>query len=208
MAEDLLILIPVLLLFAGAFGALIWQGIKEWKKTDQEIISNYLILAASLFGSDKTPLKTHLQRFLSTVAFVVFVVFHFRARDSSPIPYIFCGIALLISGFPLLRALLGRNRDTSEEQAYREGALIAVIIGLITSGFFCFFIGIGSWHGAWWFVCPPGLIFLFNASRPLVAGLRILFRREKDPGEKHVRKRKDIDPWDRPDTDNSKYQRK
>ena len=60
-------------------------------------------------------------------------------------------------------------------------------------------MGIGIWHGAWWFVCPPGLIFMLLFSRPLIAGLRILLRREKDPGEKHINKRRDPDPWDRPD---------
>ena len=194
-----LLLIPIILLFIGGFYVLLRQGIQEWKKTDQEIVSDYLILAASLFGDQKTATKTLVTRFLSTVAFVVFVVCEFRHRDSSPIPYILCGVSLLISGFPLLRALLGWKRNPSDEQMYREAALIAVIIGLVTCGFFCFFMGIGTWHGVWWFVCPPGLIFLYNSARPLVAGLRILFRREKDPGEKHINKRNAPDPWDRPD---------
>ena len=197
MKGDLLILIPVVLLFAGAFGVLLWQGIKQWKKTDKEILSDYLILAASLFTSEKTETKALVQRFLATVAFVVFVLI--KMPHGSPVPYIFCGIALLISGLPLLGALLGWNWDTSDEQAYREGALIAILVGLVACGFFCFFMGIGIWHGVWWFTCPPGLIFLFNFARPLVAGLRILFHKEKDPGEEHINRRQDKDPWDRPD---------
>lgn len=197
MEGDLLILIPIILLFVGAFAVLLRQGIREWKKSDKEIVSDYLILAASLFSSEKAEKKSLVRRFLATAAFVAFVLI--KTGNRSPAPYIFCGIALLLSGLPLLRVLLGWSRDTSDEQAYREGALIAVLIGLVSCGFFCFFIGIGTWHGAWWFVCPPGLIFLVNASRPLVAGLRILFRKEKDPGEKHISKRKDPDPWDRPD---------
>ena len=35
-----------------------------------------------------------------------------------------------------------------------------------------------------------------------------LFCFHKDKGEHHVRKGKEIDPWDRPDIDISKYQRK
>jgi cytochrome c oxidase assembly factor CtaG len=197
MEGNLLALIPVLLLFAGAFGLLLRRGIKEWRKTDKEIISEYLILAASLFGNQKTEIKTLVQRLLATVVFVVF--FLFKEPNHSPAPYIFCGIVLLISGFPLLGVLLGRNRETNEEQAYRQGALVAVAINLAACCFFCFFIGIGTRHGVWWFVSPPGLIFLVNLSRPLVAGIRLLIRKEKDPGEKHIKKCKTKDPWDRPD---------
>ena len=192
------LLIPlIILIFVIGFGFFAFQVIKLWKNTDREIVSDYLLLAASLFVSDAKETKVLVQRFLAVVAFVIFVFI--KMRNGSPVPYIFCGIALLISGLPLLRALLGWNRDTSEEQAYREGALMATLIGLITSGFICAFMAIGIWHGVWWFVCPPGLIFLGFFSRPLVAGLRILFRKEKDPGEKHINKRKDSDPWDRPD---------
>lgn len=197
MKGDRLILIPVILLFVGAFAVLLWQSVKQWKKTDKEIISDYLILSASLFVSDAREIKTLLRRFLASAAFCAFVLI--KGPNESVAPYIFCGIALLISGLPLLSALLGWNRDTSDEQIYRGGALIAVIVGLIGCGFFCFFMGVGTWHGVWWFVCPPGLIFMSHFARPLVAGLRILLRKEKDPGEKHINRRKDPDPWDRPD---------
>ena len=197
MWDKLLGLIPVILLFVGAFGAVLWQGIKEWKKSDKEIVSSYLVLSAYLFVSDTKETKKLARRFLATVAFAAFVLI--KMRNGSIAPYIFCGIALLISGLPLLGALLGWNRNTSDEQAYREGALTAILVGFVGCGFFCFFMGVGIWHGVWWFVCPPGLIFLANFSRPLVAGIRILLRREKDPGEKHINRRKDIDPWDRPD---------
>ena len=195
--EGTLVLILVILLFAAAFGALLVLSIRQWKKPDREIISDYLILAASLFHADTKDLKPLALRFLSSVAFVAFVLV--KLRNGSPVPYLFCGGALLLTGLPLLGALLGWSRDTSDEQAYREGSLIAILIGLATCGFFCFFMGIGIVHGVWWFVCPPGLIFLSFFARPLVAGLRILFFKEKDPGEKHVRKHRDIDPWDRPD---------
>ena len=197
LADKNLILIPIILLFVFAFGALLWLSIKQWKKPDQEIVSDYLVLSASLFTSDTKETKPLALRFLASAVFAAFVLIRFR--DGSPAPFIFCGIVLVVCGFPLLGALLGWNRNTSDEQAYREGALVAVLIGIVTCGFFCFFIGIGIWHGVWWFTCPPGLIFLSLFSRPLVAGLRILFRKEQDPGEKHINKRKDIDPWDRPD---------
>ena len=35
-----------------------------------------------------------------------------------------------------------------------------------------------------------------------------LFCFHKDKGEHHIRKDREIDPWDRPDIDISKYQRK
>ena len=199
MTGNLLSLIPIILLFVGAFGFLLWRGLREWKKTDKEIVSEYLVAAASLFSAQKAEIKTLLQRLLTTVVFVVFVLT--KAPKHSPAPYIFSGIVLLFAVLPILSAVLNRNGGTNEEQAYRQGALVAVIINLAACGFFCFFIGIGTWHGVWWFVCPPGLIFLVNFSRPLIAGLRILLRREKDPGEKHINKRKDPDPWDRPDID-------
>lgn len=199
MNRKLLTLIPVILLFVGAFAVLLWQSIKQWKKTDKEIVSDYLLLSASLFASNAKDTGMLIRRFLASAAFCAFVLI--KTRSGSAAPYIFCGIALLITGLPLLHALLGWNRNSSDEQAYREGAVLAILVGLIGCGFFSFFMGIGSWHGVWWFVCPPGLIFMSHFARPLVAGLRILFRREKDPGEKHVRKHKDIDPWDRPDKD-------
>jgi hypothetical protein len=195
--DKLLTLIPVIVLFAGAFAALLWQSVKQWKKSDKEIISDYLILSASLFVSNTKETNTLVRRFLASVAFCAFVLI--KMRNGSIAPYIFCGIVLLVSGLPLLRALLGWNHDASDEQAYREGALAAILVGLFGCGFFCFLMGIGTWHGVWWFVCPPGLIFMSHFARPLVAGLRILFRKEKDPGEKHINKRKDPDPWDRPD---------
>lgn len=192
------LLIPlVIALFVGAFGVLLWQSIQQWKKSDKEVVSDYLPLSGLLFTSDTKKTKTLVLCFLGTVAFVIFIMI--KMRNGSPEPYILCGIALLSTGLPLLGALLGWNRGISDEQTYREGALAAILVGFFTSGFFCFFVGIGIWHGAWWFVCPPGLIFLSYFTRPLVAGLRILFRREKDPGEKHISKRKDSDPWDRPD---------
>lgn len=197
MEGNLLALIPVILLFTGAFGLLLWQGIKAWKKTDREIVSDYMVLSAYLFGADTKKLSILVLRFLAAAAFAAFVLT--KIRDGSPAPYIASGIALLVTGFPLLGAFLGRNRDETKDQAYREGALVAILVGVATCGFFCFFMGMGILHGVWWFVCPPGLIFLCNCARPLVAGIRLLLRKEKDPGEKHINKRKTKDPWDRPD---------
>lgn len=192
-----LILIPVVLLFVVAFGILLRQSIRLWKQRDEEIVSEYLPAAAFLCGSDGTDLKTHGQRFASTALFCAFVLY--RTRGRSKISYLFCGVALILLAIPLIRAWLGKTRKQPEGPDYRAASVVAIAVGLIPCAFFCAFMGIGTYHGVWWFVCPPGLIFLSLFSRPLVAGLRILFRKEKDPGEKHVRKHKDIDPWDRPD---------
>lgn len=197
LAETNLILIPVIALFVLVFGIMVWQSIGLWKKPDKEILSEYLVLAVYIFASDVKETKTLVQRFLAAGAFAAFVLY--KMRNGSLAPYLFCGALLLITGLPLLRALLTRNREKQDGPDYREGAAAAIIVGLITCGFMCFFIGIGVYHGVWWFVLPPGLIFLSLFSRPLAAGVRFLLHKEKDPGEQHINRRRDIDPWDRPD---------
>jgi hypothetical protein len=102
-------------------------------------------------------------------------------------------------GIPLLVAWKGRKGN--QERKVRTETIIALILGLISCGFFCTFIGIGVYHGVWWFVCPPGLVFLSFFSRPLVAAVRTLLgvSTPRDRGEGHVRREKELDPWDRPD---------
>lgn len=196
-----LVLIPVGLAFLIGFGVMLSQGIKQWKKPDEEILADYLPAAAFLSGTDGVNPKTHAGNFARTVVTVIVILVFTSGRSGRiPTPFLlFLVVGLLLTGFPLLRAWLGKKRKQAEGPDYRAAAVIALLLGLITTGFICFWIGIGVFHGAWWFVCPPGLIFLSLFARPLVAGLRFLFRREKDPGENHINRRQDADPWDRPD---------
>lgn len=204
-ANQNLVLIPVVLAFALGFGILIAAAVKEWKKSDEEVLAGFSELAAYFTGGKEVSLREHRKRFLAALSVAGFALVRTRDRHS----LIFLGIAVLLFGVPLLMAMRG-NRE-KKERLVKPEAIIALILGLLTCGFFCFFVGIGVYHGAWWFVLPPGLCFLSFFSRPLVAAVRTLLnvpRLRRDKGEGHVRRGKEMDPWDRPDRDQSAYNRK
>ena len=195
------ILILIAGIFIGGFIALIWHGIKEWKKTDEEIIANYIPMTAFFRGTDARTPQQKVTNFFGAVAVVAFFLYNTREHPGAIGRYIICGIILLIFCLPLLRSWFESIRGTEDSKPNRvqPEVIASIIIGLIPCGFMCFFIGIGIYHGVWWFVLPPGSIFLFIFSRPLVAGIRILLSGHRDTGETHLRKGREVDPWDRPD---------
>lgn len=186
------LLIPVVAgVFILGFGMLLWQAIKEWKKPDEEIVSGYRQMAGFFQGSGQFTLAQRMRLFLGVIAIDALFLHNAREYPGAVGRYIICAVSLLLFGVPLLRAWLVKNQDAAPRQhKLRPEAVAAVIASLVPVGFMCFFIGIGTYHGAWWFVLPPGLIFLTMFTRPLVAGIRILL---KDTS------RKEIEPWDRPD---------
>ncbi len=144
---------PILILIAGvfivAFGAMIWHGVKEWKKTDDEIISNYIPLAAFFRGTDTRTSQQKITHFVGVVAVAALFLYNSREYPGAISRYIICGISLLIFGMPLLRPWFAKIRGTEDPKPNRiqPEIIAAIITGLIPSGFMCFFIGIGTYHG-------------------------------------------------------------
>ena len=198
-------LIPVALAFLLGFGLLLGASVKEWKKTDEEVLAGFSELAAYFTGGKEVSLSERKKRFLAALSVAGFALV--RTRDGHSL--IFLGIAVLLFGIPLLTAMRGKGEK--KERLVKPETIAALILGLLPTGFMCFFMGIGVYHGAWWFVLPPGLCFLSFFSRPLVAALRTLMKvpgLRRDRGEGHVRQGRERDPWDRPDRDVSQYKRK
>lgn len=182
-----LILIPVGLALVLGMGVLLVTGIREWRKPDEEILKGFFPVAVYFTGPVKGDLKTHAGNFLRTAVFMVaFMVFTSYRNRRIPVPFlIILGITLLILGIPMLRIWLGKASAETNGPPYKAAAFIALLLGLVTTGFFCFWIGIGIYHGVWWFSVPLGIPFFILFSRNLAAGVRYL-----------VKSRKPKDPWD------------
>ena len=204
-ADKNLVLIPVAAAFLLGFGVLLGVSVKEWKKSDVEVLAGFSELAAYFTGGKEVSLRERQKRFLAALGVAGFALVRTRDRHS----LIFLGIVVLLFGVPLLMAM--RSKGEKKERLVKPETIAALILGLLPTGFMCAFMGIGVYHGVWWFVCPPGLIFLSFFSRPLVAALRTLLKVpavRRDRGEGHVKQGKETDPWDRPDRDMDRYRRK
>ena len=201
LVEMNLILPAVAIILFAVFGAMFLHFLKEWKKTDEEIVSGFLPFVSYFRGTDQRSFKDKALHFFC--AFVVLSVFLHRTKefDGALGRYFLCAISLLWIGTPMFRELLAKFRGTVEAKPpqMRTEVIIAIIVGLLPTAFMCFFCGIGIYHGVWWFTVPTGLVFLTFFTRPLVAGIRILFAKQEDTGENHIQKGHEFDPWDRPD---------
>lgn len=197
----------VIALFATVFGILLIQGIKEWKKSDEEVLSAYDIFKSFQPKEGTGTKKTMLRALLGSGVLLFFLL---TEHSSMPTPaIIFVGIlALLVSLIPILSIIRAKFRKTSRTYRITHVEVTAFLVGLIPTLFLCFFIGAGIYHGVWWFVAPPGLVFLVTSTRPLVAAVRTVYKRCRPDDEAHLRKGKEADPWDRPDNDPKKYRRK
>ena len=197
----------VIALFATVFGILLIQGIKEWKKSDEEVLSAYDIFKSFQPKEGTGTKKTVLRALLGSGVLLFFLL---TEHSSMPTPaIIFVGIlALLVSLIPILSIIRAKFRKTSRTYRITHVEVTAFLVGLIPTLFLCFFIGAGIYHGVWWFVTPPGLVFLVTSTRPLVAAVRTVYKRCRPDDEVHLRKGKEADPWDRPDNDPKKYHRK
>lgn len=199
--------IDIAVLLVLAFGILLLRALKEWKKSDEEILAGFTF--KNLMQQERA-VEPRRVVFGAVSGLAVFL---FIISRSGPMPRpvkIIFSIAVVIVTAVNLSVLLRKKKHGTPARkviiAPRE--IAAFFLGLIPCLFFCVFIGVGAYHGVWWFVLPPGLIFLVNFSRPLVAAVRSVYRRFHADDEVHVRKGKEIDPWDRPDTDPEKHRRK
>lgn len=207
LAENNLILPAAIAIVVIALGILLVQGLKEWKKSDEEILSAYDIWK-SFQPKEGTGIKKTVLRALLGSGVLLFFLLTERSSMPKPAIIVVSILALLVSLIPILSIIRAKFRKSSRTYRITVKEVTAFLAGLIPTLFFCFFIGIGTYHGVWWFVTPPGLVFLVLFTRPLVAAVRTVYRRFRPDDEAHIRKGKELDPWERPDTDPKKYRRK
>lgn len=202
-----LILPAAIAIVVIVLGILLVQSLKEWKKSDEEILSayNWGIFFQQKEGSNTK--KTVLRALLGSTILIFFLL-----KDHSIMPtpakIVFGILAVVVALSPILSRKRKDSQKSSRTYRITGKEVTAFLAGLIPTLFFCFFIGVGTYHGVWWFVTPPGLVFLALFTRPLVAAVRTVYRRFRPDDEAHIRKGKELDPWDRPDTDPKKYRRK
>ena len=199
-----LILLLVIALFAGVFSFFGFQVIKLWKQSDEEVLG---IRPGSGPAYPPMPVATFQDRlrfFLSAIVFIAFV--YFRQEEINPGFLIFSGLVLTAAGIYFLPALIQKLRGKEDEPLFRTKLrpehYIGMLFGLFGVCFSIFFCYIVITKTPWFIAIPclfPPLIIGGAFARLLVAGLRFLFRKERDPGEKHINRRQDKDPWDRPD---------
>lgn len=198
--------IDIAVLLVLAFGILLFSSLKEWKKSDEEILAGF---ARKNLIQQEQPVTPRRLIFGAISGLAVFL---FIISGSGPMPrpvkIIFSIAVVIVTAVNLFMLLRKKHGTPARKVIVAPREIAAFFLGLIPCLFFCVFIGIGTYHGIWWFVLPPGLFFLFAFSRPLVAAVRSVYRRFHADDEVHVRKGKEIDPWDRSDTDPEKYRRK
>lgn len=205
------LLFPVVIaLFATVFGILLIQGLKEWKKSDEAVLSAYDLRKTFQPQEGADTKKAVLRALLGLAVFIILLL-----KDGSIMPksakIVVSILAFVVLLAPILSIHYKKHSDSRESVRIRpitHVEVTAFLVGLIPSLFICFFIGIGIYHGVWWFAAPPGLVFLVLFSRPLVAAVRTVYKHCRHDDEVHLRKGQEIDPWDRPDTDPKKHRRK
>lgn len=207
LAENDLILPAVIALFSAVFGILLVQGLKEWKKSDEAILSAYNIFKSTQPKEGADTKKTVFRALLGSAIFVLLLL-----QNSSIMPkpakIVVSILSLVVTLVPILSKIRVNSRKSSRTSPITLVEVTAFWVGLIPSLFFCFFIGIGIYHGVWWFTTPPALIFGVCFTRPLVAAVRTVYRRCCHDDDAHVRKGKEIDPRDRQDIDLQEYRKK
>jgi Ca2+/Na+ antiporter len=201
-----LILPVIIVVFVAFLGFFAWQIAKDWKKPDEEILDTTDSQQSNILSGTTKKQPTYEDRqkfFFSSLAFIAFILF--REKKLNPGSLIFCGIVLLAGCAWFLPAWIQKRRGKEGQPLFPKAKLqpeqiFYMLFSLAGTCFIIFWIYIvlRKIPQFWWFSIP-GFIIGAGVSRPLVAGLRILLRKEKDPGEKHINKRKDADPWDRPD---------
>ena len=194
----------VIALFAAVFGLLLMHGLKEWQKSDEAILSAYDIWKV------KEGVNTKKVVFRALLGSGVLILLLLKESSIMPKPakIVISILSLVVTLVPIFSKIRANSRKTSRTSPVTLVEITAFLVGLIPSLFFCFFIGIGVYHGVWWFVVPPGLVFLVTSTRPLVAAVRTVYKRCCYDDEVHLRKGEEIDPWERPDIDPEKYRKK
>ena len=202
-----LMLPAVIAFFAAAFGFFLILGLKEWKKSDEEVLSAYDIFKSFQPKEGTGTKKTVLRALLGSAAFISLLL-----QESSIMPkaakIVVSILALVVTLVPILSIIRAKFRKTSRTYRITHVEVTAFLVGLIPSLFICFVLGISIYYGVWWFAALPCLVFLVCLTRPLVAAVRTVYKRCRPDDEVHLRKGKELDPWERPDTDLKKYRRK
>lgn len=181
------LLLFVAVVFMIVFGFLGWLSLKEWRKSDEEILAGYTPTAEFFSGSGRFGIGDRVKQFSGFLVIAALFLFNSKEFPGKTSRYILIGISALLLGIPLILSLRKKEPKQGPKRITGE-QIAALIVGLMPTAFLCCFIGIGIYHGTWWFVLPPGLVFLGFFTRPLVAAIRSI-----------LKNREDIDPWDRPD---------
>lgn len=142
--------------------------------------------------------KDRLKSFASGLVLVVFL----RLRENPP-PDIFLIAIVLFTGIPLVGTLIQKARGREGEPFFANATIqpmqiiqgLFLLVGLVFACFWCY---IAASHGGW-VLLPFGIGIGLFALWQLISIIRQIIREFRDPGEKHLRSKKDIDPWDRPD---------
>lgn len=206
LAEGKLILPVVVSVFILGFGFMAYQIGKDWKKPDEEILDMEdaeQTNAPSGTAKKQATYEARRKFFFSSIALTAFILF--GEKQINPGSLIFCGIVLTAGGVFFLPTWVQKRRGKEGQPLFPKMKLrpeqlfymLFSLVGVCFIGFWIYLV-LNNVPQLWWFSIP-GFIIGAGVSRPLIAGLRILFRKEKDPGEKHINKRKMEDPWDRPD---------
>ena len=204
-AKNLLLLV-IGLVFILVFGFFAWQIGKSWKAPDEEILDTENAGNSKGIPGTKCSPLTYADRkrfFFGALGVIALVLF--REDKITLGSVIFCGVVLAAGCAWFLPAWVQKCRGKEGEPLFPKAKLqpeqifymFFSLVGTCFMGFWIYLV-LSKVPQMWWFSIP-GFIIGAGVSRPLIAGLRILLRREKDPGEKHINKRKDPDPWDRPD---------
>lgn len=202
-----LILPAVIVIVVLYLSFFLWQLIKGWNsQSDEDILTLKSKKQKDPLPDGTEKPATYQERkryFFSSIVFVVILLIReFKKKQQiGTTPLVFSAIVLAIACIYFLPALIQKLRGKEGEPLFPKAKLqpeqiLHMLFGLAGMCFCGFWIYLVlSKTGFWWFSIPGFIVGAFFA-RLFIAGLRILFRKEKDPGEKHINRRKDKDPWD------------
>lgn len=204
--EHNLILPVVVLVFILGFGFLAYQISKDWKQPDEKILDMEEAGQNNVPPSTTKKRATYEERrklFFASLVFIAFILL--RKKRITAGTLISCGIVLTAGCVYFVPAWIQKRRGKEGQPLFPNAKLqpeqifymLFSLFGVCFCGFWIYMV-LSNIPQFWWFSIP-GFIIGAGISRPLVAGIRILLRRPRDPGEKHVRKAEETDPWDRPD---------
>jgi len=139
-----LILPLVVMIFATVFGVILWKGIKEWQKSDEEILCAYQPFYLSAPENQKSGNLSAIQAIFGFVAFLIIVFLRIRGV-SLPVIGVIGIMAASVWFSPVVANQLKKRspRETATKRTpWITGREIAAfLVGLIPSAFICIFIG-------------------------------------------------------------------
>ena len=188
-AVGLLLLLALIWIFSMAY--------KSWKTPAEEVAEEVTEASTSVPGQ-APGVQERLKRFAAGILFLAII---YLQGGTPPLPFVV--LVLLITGLPLVGALIRKAQGREGEPFFANArinprVILECLFFLACFGFACFWCGLCILHRIW-FILPFGVGIGLCILRPLVARIQLLLREFRDPGEKHVRSKKEDDPWDRPD---------